>query len=66
MVYQTMVYINEYLSKFVAKIHVDRIWDPNSINKFKGEYLMGKGRLRKVKCKYRILLKLIKSYKYSI
>ena len=56
MVYQTMVYISEYLPKFVAKIHVDRIWDPNSINKFKGEYLIGKGRLRKVKGKYKMLL----------
>ena len=49
MEYQMMVYITQYLPKFAAKIHVDRIWDPNSIKKFKGEYLMGKGRLRKVR-----------------
>ena len=55
-VYQTMVYIIEYLPKFVANIHVDRIWDPNSINKFEGEYLMGKGRSRKVRGKSKILL----------
>lgn len=49
MVYQTMVYISEYLPKFATKIHVDHIWDPNSINKFEEEYLMGKGRSRKVR-----------------
>ena len=48
MVYQTMVYISEYLSKFVANIHVDHIWDPNSNEKFEGEYLMGEGGLRRV------------------
>ena len=36
MVYQTMVYIIEYLPKFAAKIHVDHIWDPNSIKEFEG------------------------------
>ena len=56
MVYQTMVYISEYLPKFVAKIQVDRIWDPNSINKFEGEYLMGKGGSRKVRGKSKMLL----------
>ena len=56
MVYQTMVYISEYLPKFVAKIHVDRIWDPNSIKFFEGEYLMGKGRSRKVRGKSKMLL----------
>lgn len=48
MVYQTMVYITEYLPKFASNIHVDRIWDLDPFKKFKGEYLMGKGRLRKV------------------
>ena len=56
MVYQTMVYISEYLPKFATKIHVDRIWDPNSIKKFEGEYLMGKGRSRKVRGKSKMLL----------
>ena len=56
MVYQTMVYISEYLPKFATKIHIDRIWDPKSINKFKGEYLMGKGRLKKVRGKSKMLL----------
>ena len=56
MVYHTMVYTGEYLPKFAAKIHVDRIWDPNSIKFFEGEYLMGKGRLRKVRSKSKMLL----------
>ena len=54
MVYQTMVYISEYLPKFAAGIHVDRIWDPNCNYKFKGEYLTGKGRLRRVRGNYNI------------
>ena len=55
-VYQTMVYISEYLPKFSSKIHVDCIWDPNSINIFKEEYLTGKGRLSKVRANYKMLL----------
>ena len=43
MIYQTMVYISEYLPKFAVGIHVDHIWDPNCNDKFKGEYLKGKG-----------------------
>ena len=54
MVYQTMVYISEYLSNFAANIHIDRIWDPNSNEKFKGEYLIGKGRLRRVRGNYKL------------
>ena len=49
MVYQTMVYITKYLPKLAAKIHIDQIWDLETIRKFEGEYLMGKGRLRKVR-----------------
>ena len=55
MVYQTIVYISEYFLKFVANIHVDHIWDPNSNEKFEGEYLMGKGRLRRVRGNYKLL-----------
>jgi hypothetical protein len=51
MVYQTMVYITQYIPKIVVSINVDHIWDVNSINKFEGEYLLGKGRMRKVTCK---------------
>ena len=53
MIYQTMVYISEYLPKFAADIHVDHIWDPNSNEKFEGEYLTGKGRLRRVRGNYK-------------
>ena len=49
MVYQTMVYITEYLPKFASNIHVDRIWDLEPFKKLDGEYLMGKGTLRKVR-----------------
>ena len=54
MIYQIMVYISEYLPKFAAGIHVDRIWDPNCNDKFKGEYLTGKGRLRRVRGTYNL------------
>ena len=56
MVYQTMVYISEYLPKFAENIYIDRIWDPNSIRKFEGEFFMGKVRLRKVRGNYMMLL----------
>ena len=49
MVYQTMVYITEYLPKFASNIRVDRIWDLEPFKKLEGEYLIGKGTLRKVK-----------------
>ena len=52
MVYQNMVYISEYIPKLASKMDLNRIWDPNSINKFKGGYLLRKGRLRKVKVNY--------------
>jgi hypothetical protein len=51
MVYQTMVYITQYIPKIAASINVHHIWDVNSINKFKREQLLGKGRMRKVTCK---------------
>ena len=54
MVYQTMVYISKYLPKFAANIHVDLIWDPNSNDKLKGEYLTRKGRLRRVRGNYKL------------
>ena len=49
MVYQSMVYISQYLPKIVETMHVDRIWDVNSIKKFEGEHLLGKGRMRKMR-----------------
>lgn len=53
MVYQTMVYISQYSPTIGKIINVwDRIWDVNSMNKYEGEHLLGKGRMRKVICKY--------------
>ena len=51
MVYQTSVYITQYSPKISTTISVDRIWDVNSIKKIEGEHLLGKGRMRKVRCK---------------
>ena len=47
--YQSMVYIGQYLPKLAANMHVDCIWDVNSIKKIEGEHLLGKGRMTKVK-----------------
>ena len=44
-----MVYIIEYIPKFASNIRVDCIWDLEPFKKLEGEYLMGKGTLRKVK-----------------
>ena len=44
-----MVYIIEYLLKFASNVCVDRIWDLEPFKKLEGEYLMGKGTLRKVR-----------------
>jgi hypothetical protein len=50
MLYHCLVYISKYLPKLATKImKVPRIWDVNSINKFEGEVLVVKGRMRKVK-----------------
>ena len=51
MVYQSMVYISQYIPKLAAPtMHaVDRIWDLNSIKNFEGEHLLGKGRMKKVR-----------------
>ena len=49
MVYQTMVYIGQFLPKLELNMNVDRILDVNSINKFEGECLLGQGIMRKVK-----------------
>ena len=49
MVYQSMVYISHYLPKLAETMHVDYVSDVNSIKKFEGEHLLGKGRLKKVR-----------------
>ena len=52
MVYQCMVYISEYLPKLAKNMNVPRIWHLNSINKFEGEVLLGKGIMRTMKGNY--------------
>ena len=54
MVFQAMVYIVEYLPGLTfIKTELDQcIGDPNSTKKLEGEYLMGKGKSRKVKGNY--------------
>ena len=52
MVCQNMLYVREYLPNLVSKINLHRIYDPDSNNNFEGEYLKGKGRLRKDKGNY--------------
>jgi hypothetical protein len=49
MLYQSMVYISQYFPKLATNMQVDLIWDVNSIKKFEGEHLLGKGRMMKVK-----------------
>jgi hypothetical protein len=52
MVYQCMVYISQYLPRLAENMNVPRIWHLNSINKFEGEVLLGKGKMRTVKGNY--------------
>ena len=49
MVYQNMLYVSEYLPNLASKLNLRHICDLDSNNNFEGEYLKGKGRLRKVK-----------------
>jgi hypothetical protein len=51
MVYESMVYISQYLPKLATQaMHVvDCIWDVNSIKKIEGEQLLGKGTMKKVR-----------------
>ena len=51
MVYQSTVYISQYLPKIAATMHVDHIWDVDSIKKIDGKHLLGKGRMKKVRGK---------------
>ena len=52
MIYQNMLCISEYLPNLASKLNLCRICDPDSNNNFEGEYLKGKGILRKVKGNY--------------
>ena len=50
MVYQSMVYITQYLQLLSSNMQVEHIWDVNFMKKFQGEHMLGKGRMSKVKC----------------
>ena len=52
MVYQNMMYISEYLPKLAWNLNLGSICDPDSNKNFKGEYMKGKVRSRKVKGNY--------------
>jgi hypothetical protein len=52
MVYQSLVYISQYLPKLATRMKVPHIWDVNSNNEFEAEVLVRKGRMRKVKGNY--------------
>jgi hypothetical protein len=49
MVYQSLVYISQYIPKLAADMKVPHIWDNNFINKFEREVLSGKGRMKKMR-----------------
>ena len=49
MLYQSMVYIIQYIPNLAKNINMPHIWHVESSNKFEGELLLGKGRKRKVK-----------------
>ena len=47
-----MAYIHQYSDEIGKIINVlDHIWDLNSVDDFEGEHLLGKGIMRKVRCK---------------
>ena len=52
MVYQCMVYISQYLPKLAENMNVPHIWHLDSINKFEGEVLLEKGKMRTAKGNY--------------
>jgi hypothetical protein len=69
MVYQSMVYISQYLPKLTTStMHtVDHIWVVNSIKKFEDqEHLLGKGRMKKIKGNILIIVEIYINNKYTI
>ena len=49
MLYQSMVYISQYLPNLAKNINLPHIWHVNSINKYEGEVMLGKGKTNKMK-----------------
>ena len=56
MVYQSMVYISQYLPNLAKNINLPHIWHVNYINKFEEEVLLGKGRTREAKGNYMVYI----------
>ena len=52
MAYHNMKYISEYLHKLASKRNLCHTCDRDSNKNFEGEYLIGKGRSRKLKVNY--------------
>ena len=68
-VYQSLVYISQYIPKLVAPtMHaVDRIWDVNSIKKIEDqEHLLGKGRMKKMRVNILIIVKIYINNTYKV
>jgi hypothetical protein len=69
MVYQSMVYISQYLPKLaMPTMHaVDHIWDVNSIKKIEDqEHLLGKRRMKKMRGNILIILKIYINNTYEV
>ena len=50
MVYQSVVYISEYIHEVASPhINVPHIWDVDSKKKYEGDFLLGNGRMTKFK-----------------
>jgi hypothetical protein len=66
MVYESMVYISQYLPKLAAHaMHaLDYIWVVISIKKFEGEKLLGKGTMKKVRGN--VIVDIRNKYKFFI
>ena len=69
MVYQSMVYISQYLPKLATPtMHaVDHIWDVNSIKKSEDqEHLLGKGRMKNMRGNILISVEIYISNTYKV
>jgi hypothetical protein len=69
MVYQSMVYINQYLPKLaMPTMHaVDHIWDVNSIKNIGDqEHLLGQGRIKKMRGNILIIMKIYINNIYKV
>jgi hypothetical protein len=69
MVYQSMVYIGQYLPKSTTPtMHtVDHIWDVNSIKKIEDrDHLLGQGRMKKMRGNILIIVKIYINNTYKV